>query len=134
MVLSDANPAPANPLDERWADRLLLKGYDAERTADGTRLILHWERYGQLRGRYDRDLTVTDASGATLLREDDMALSDVYGSNKWQPGQTIFDEVLIPPSTGAITLHVAWVSQDKRSPFLLADGAAAFDLTIPPDQ
>jgi uncharacterized membrane protein len=134
MVLSDANPAPAYPLDQRWADRLLLKGYDVERTPDGTRVILQWERYGQLRGRYDRDLTVTDASGATVLREDDMALSDVYGSNKWQPGQTIFDEVLIPPASGPVTLHIAWVSQDKRSPFLLADGAAAFDLTITPGQ
>ena len=29
-----------------------------------------------------------------------------------------------------ITLHIAWVSQDKRSPFRLADGSDAFDLMI----
>src|SRR5581483_4612949 len=132
LVLSDAAATPTHPLDARWADRLLLKGYDVERTTDDTRVILYWERYGQLRGRYDRDLTVQDQHGAILLYEEDMALSDVYGSNKWQPGQTIYDEVLVPPSSGPITLHIAWVSQDKRSPFRLADGAAAFDLTLDP--
>jgi uncharacterized membrane protein len=130
MVLSDTVDAPSQPLDARWADRLLLKGYDVQRMPAGTRVILYWERYGQLRGRYDRDLTVLDRDGATILYEEDMALSDVYGSNKWQPGQTILDEVLVPPASGPVTLRMAWVSQDKRSPFRLADGSAAFDLTI----
>ena len=74
------------------------------------------------RGRYDRDLTRDRCIGATVMHEEDMALSDVYGSNKWRPGQTIMDEVLMPPASGPVTLHIAWVSQDKRSPFLLADG------------
>jgi hypothetical protein len=63
-----------------------------------------------------------------------MALADVYGSNKWQPGQTIMDEILIPPSDGPVTLRVAWVAQDKRNPFLLSDGSKAFDLTIDPSR
>jgi uncharacterized membrane protein len=132
IVLSDAPQAPTNPLDARWADRLWLKGYDVQRALEGTRVILYWERYGQLRGRYDRDLTVLDSSGGTLLYEEDMALSDLYGSNKWQPGQTIMDEVLIPSSSGPVTLRIAWVAQDKRRPFLLADGSKAFDLTLDP--
>jgi uncharacterized membrane protein len=132
LVLSDAPLTPSNALDARWADRLLLKGYDVQRTPEGTRVLLYWERYGQLRGRYDRDLTVLDQSGATLLYEEDMALSDLYGSNKWQPGQTIVDEVLVPPAAGPVTLRIAWVAQDKRSPFLLDDGSKAFDLTIDP--
>jgi uncharacterized membrane protein len=132
LVLMDQPPEPAIPLEARYGDRLLLRGYDRLQTPDGTRLVLHWERYGPLRGRYDRDLTIFDASGARLLYEEDMALSSLYGSNKWQPGQRILDEITLPRGVGPLRLRIAWVAQDKRSPFLLADGSEAFELTVDP--
>jgi hypothetical protein len=59
-----------------------------------------------------------------------MALSAVYGLNKWRLNQTIMDEVLIPPAEGPIRVRIKWVAEDKRRPFLLADRSEAFDLTI----
>jgi hypothetical protein len=132
LVLSDRVAEPTAPLDVRWGGRLRLKGYDLETSADGARLVLHWERYGQIRGRYDRDLTVLDGRGNRLLYQEDMALSATYGSNKWRTGQTILDEILLPPAAGPLRVRVAWVAQDKRKPILLDDGAEAFELVLEP--
>jgi hypothetical protein len=63
-----------------------------------------------------------------------MALSAQYGSNKWQPGQRILDEITLPRGVGPLRLRIAWVAQDKRSPFLLADGSEAFELTVAPSR
>lgn len=132
LILSNQVDAPTIALDARFGDRLLLKGYDLERTASGARLLLHWERYGELRGRYDRDLAVLDARGNRLLYQEDMPLSAQYGSNKWRFGQTILDEVALPPSAGPVTVRVAWVAQEKRKPFALQDGAEAFEFVVAP--
>jgi hypothetical protein len=60
-----------------------------------------------------------------------MALSALYGSNKWQPGQVIFDEIALPNVGGPLSVRVAWVAQEKRQPFRLADGSEAFEFVIP---
>jgi uncharacterized membrane protein len=130
MVLSEEAPEPMYPLDERWGERVWLKGYDVEQASDGTRLILYWERYDDARGRYDRDLDVVDRDNRPVMFEEDMGLSAVYGLNKWRLGQTIMDEVLIPPASGPVRVRVKWVSEDKRTPFLRADGSEALDLMI----
>jgi hypothetical protein len=93
--------------------------------------VLHWERYDDLRGRYDRELTVLNREGAIVHYEEDMALSQVYGSNKWKPDQTILDEVMLPPTDGPLTLRIGWVAQEKRNPFRLEDGSEAFELVLP---
>jgi uncharacterized membrane protein len=133
LVLMDQAPEPTVPLEVRYGDRLLLKGYDLEATANGSRLIFHWERFGPLRGRYDRDLKILDARGNEVLYQKDMPLSTTYGSNKWQTGQVILDEVALPAATGPLTVQVAWVAQDKRNPFLLEDGSEAFEFVISPN-
>jgi Predicted membrane protein (DUF2079) len=130
MVLSEEAPEPMYPLDERWGERVWLKGYDVEQASDGTRLILYWERYDDARGRYDRDLDVVDRDNMPVMFEEDMGLSAVYGLNKWRLGQTIMDEVLIPPASGPVRVRIKWVSEDKRTPFLRADGSEALDLMI----
>ena len=38
---------PMYPLDARWADRLLLKGYDVVQVARGHARHAYWERYGR---------------------------------------------------------------------------------------
>jgi hypothetical protein len=132
LVLMDRAPEPTVPVEVRYGDRLLLKGYDLEATANGSRLVFHWERFGPLRGRYDRDLKILDARGDEVLYQKDMPLSTTYGSNKWQSGQVILDEVALPAAAGPLTVQVAWVAQDKRSPFLLEDGSEAFEFVISP--
>ena len=131
LVLSDGEaPAPMHPLDERWGERVRLKGYDVEQAADGTRVILYWERYAEARGRYDRDLDVVDRNEQPVMFEEDMGLSAVYGLNKWRLGQTIMDEILIPPVEGPVRFRVRWVSEDKRTPFLRADSSDRLELLI----
>ena len=130
LVLSNQVAAPAVPLEARYGDRLLLKGYDLLPTSNGPKLVLHWERYGELRGRYDRDLTLFDGRGNRLLYEEDMTLSQVYGSNKWRPGQTILDEISLPGVLGPVRARVAWVAQERRRPFLLQDGSEAFEFVF----
>jgi uncharacterized membrane protein len=130
MVLSDEVPAPQFPLDQRWGDRVLLKGYDVLHLPEGIRLTLYWERYDDARGRYDRDLDIVDGDELPVMYERDMPLSAVYGLNKWQLDQTVMDEILIPPATGVMRVRIKWVAEDKRKPFLLADGSEAFDLMI----
>jgi uncharacterized membrane protein len=121
---------PTHPLDARYGDRLWLRGYDLLHEGGRRRIVLHWERYAELRGRYDRDLTITDMSGNRLFYQEDMALSSIYGSNKWRPGQRILDEVDLPTPNGELRLRIAWVAQEKRAPFRLADGSEAFDLVV----
>ena len=130
MVLSEEAPTPMYAVDERWGDRVQLKGYDVEQASDGTRLILYWERYDDARGRYDRDLDVVDRNGLPVMFEEDMGLSAVYGLNKWRLGQTIMDEILIPPASGPVRVRIRWVSEDKRTPFYRSNGADGLDLTI----
>jgi uncharacterized membrane protein len=130
MVLSEEAPTPTHPLDARWGDRVRLKGYDVEQLPAGTRLTLYWERYAETRGRYDRELDVIDRDSLPVLYEEDMALSAVYGLNKWRAGQTIVDEVLLPPASGPLRARIRWVAEDKRSPFRLADGSDALDLML----
>ena len=100
------------------------------RDGSSSRLVLHWERYGQVRGRYDRELTVNDGRGERVLFEEDMALSAQYGSNKWSLGQTILDEIVLPNALEPLRVRVAWVAQDKRTPIRLADGAVAIELVL----
>lgn len=130
MVLSEDAPTPMYPLDARWGDRVVLKGYDVVQVPDGTRVTLYWERYGEVRGRYDRELDVIDRDSLPVLYQEDMGLSAVYGLNKWRLGQTIMDEILIPPASGPVRTRIRWVSEDKRTPFKLPDGSDALDLTI----
>ena len=130
MVLSEETPNPQHVLDARWGDRVMLKGYDVVQLPEGTRLILYWERYDDARGRYDRELDIVDRDQQPVLYEEDMALSAVYGLNKWRLNQTIMDEVLIPPASGPLRVRIKWVAEDKRRPFLLPDRTEAFDLTI----
>ncbi|MCC6179206.1 MAG: DUF2079 domain-containing protein [Chloroflexi bacterium] len=130
LALSDAEPTPTHTLDVQYDSRLRLRGYDLERVPEGIRLALYWERYGDVRGRYDREMTVLNPAGETVYYEGDMALSLVYGSNKWRLGQTVVDEVVIPPADGPLRVRIGWVAQDKRKPFRLDDGSDAFELTI----
>ena len=130
MVLSEETPNPQHVLDARWGDRVMLKGYDVVQLPEGTRLILYWERYDDARGRYDRELDIVDRDQQPVLYEEDMALSAVYGLNKWRLNQTIMDEVLIPPASGPLRVRIKWVAEDKRRPFLLPDRTEALDLMI----
>jgi len=130
IVLTEDAPTPQHALDKRWGDRVQLKGYDVEQLPEGTRLILYWERFDDARGRYDRELDIVDRDALPVMYEEDMALSAVYGLNKWRLSQTIMDEVLIPPAAGPIRVRIKWVAEDKRRPFLLTDGSEAFDLMI----
>ncbi len=134
LVLSDDVADPTVSLGARYGDRFLLKGYDPVSIDGRRRIVLHWERYAELRGRYDRDLTVLDAAGTQVHYEEDMPLSSVYGSNKWQPGQMILDEIALPDVAGPMTVRVAWVAQERRRPFRLADGSEAFEFVVPTDR
>jgi uncharacterized membrane protein len=130
MVLSETVPTPMYPLDAHWGDRVQLKGYDVAQVPEGTRVILYWERYADVRGRYDRELDVIDRDHLPVMYEEDMGLSAVYGLNKWHSGQTIMDEFLMPPAGGPVRARIRWVAEDKRTPFKLADGSDALDLMI----
>jgi uncharacterized membrane protein len=130
MVLSDEEPTPMYPVDEHWAERLRLKGYDVVQVPEGTCVVLYWELYKETRGRYDRELQVVGRDGATVMYQEDMGLSAVYGLNKWRLGQTIMDEVLLTPASGPVRFRIRWVGEDKRTPFTLANGDDALELTI----
>jgi uncharacterized membrane protein len=130
MVLSETVPTPMYSLDARWGDRVQLKGYDVVQVPEGTRVVLYWERYAETRGRYDRELDVIDRDSLPVMYQEDMGLSAVYGLNKWQPGQTIMDEFLMPPASGPVRARIRWVAEDKRTPFKLADGSDGLDLMI----
>ena len=53
-----------------------------------------------------------------------MGLSDVYGLNKWRLGQTIMDEILIPPAAGPVdAADRLGRPRTSARPFLLADGS-----------
>ena len=130
LVLSEEAPTPMFQTDARWGERVWLRGYDVEQVAAGTRVTFYWERYAEARGRYDRDLDVVDAHQQPAMFEEDMGLSAVYGLNKWRLGQTIMDEVLIPPVAGPARVRLRWVSEEKRTPFRLPDGEDALTLYI----
>ena len=131
LVLSDRVSEPSVPVNAAYGNRLRLVGYDVE-DADGTRLVMHWERYNQARGRYDRELTVFDGAGNRVLYQEDMPLSATHGSNKWDLGQRILDEVALPEGRGPLRVRVAWVAQDKRTPVLLADRSEALEFVVQP--
>jgi hypothetical protein len=130
IMLTEEAPTPMFQTDARWGDRIWLRGYDVEQAADGTLVTFYWERYDTARGRYARDLDVVDVNEQPVMYEPDMGLSAVYGLNKWRLGQTVMDEVLIPPAAGPLRVRLRWVSDEKRTPFLLPDGSDALTLSI----
>ncbi len=130
LVLSNSVDEPLVPLQAVYG-RIRLLGYDLLGRENDRRLILHWDRTGEVRGRYDRDLTVYDRAGRQVLYEEDMPLSAVYGSNKWRDGQRILDEIALPNAAGPLRVRLAWVAQDKRRPILLPDRSEALEIVLP---
>lgn len=135
LLLLDEAPSVDTPSDLTFSDNILLRGHSIRRIGDQIELELQWQKYRALRGRYARQLIVTDGQGRTLEREDDMSLSSVFGVNKWQLNQVVVDTVRIrPPASdpAGLTARVAWTSRDKDTPVRVSDGTYAVEIPLTP--
>lgn len=135
LLLLDSVPPAHNGTGLIFDEKILLRGYDVRETDDEIELGIQWQRLDDLRGRYGRQITILDADGATVKREDDMPLSTVFGVNKWQNNQVIVDTFRIQKPTSGVagwTARIAWITRDKQGPILISDGTRAFEIPLAP--
>jgi uncharacterized membrane protein len=133
LLLDKPPPAPGGQTAV-FDDDIRLLGTSVKNTSRGIELEMHWVKFHDMRGRLSREIIVVDEQGRVIDREDDMALSSVFGVNKWQLDQVVVDTYRIKPPPGAthLTARVAWVSRDKRTPIQVDDGSRAVEIPLLP--
>ena len=97
LLLLDKAPAPPGGSTAIFDDDIRLIGTAVRDTPRGIELEMHWEKFHAMRGRLARQITIVDDQGRMVDREDDMALSSVFGVNKWQLDQVVVDTYRIKP-------------------------------------
>jgi hypothetical protein len=134
LLLLDKPPPPPGGRTAIFDDDIRLIGTSVRNTSRGIELEMHWTKFHSMRGRLSREIVVVDEQGRVIDREDDMALSSVFGVNKWQLDQVVVDTYRIKPPPGAtqLTARVAWVSRDKRTPIEVDDGSRAVEIPLLP--
>jgi uncharacterized membrane protein len=134
LLLLDKPPPPPGGHTAVFDDDIRLLGTTVKDTSRGIELEMHWTKFHNMRGRLAREIVVVDEHGRVIDREDDMALSSVFGVNKWQLNQVVVDTYRVKPPPGAtqLTARVAWVSRDKRTPIEVDDGSRAVEIPLLP--
>jgi hypothetical protein len=92
----DLPTGPAVPLDVQLSDRLRLSGYNFGLSPAGLRLVLFWQVLTPLEIDYTTFLHVRNSDGQTVAQVDTQPLAGEYPTSRWQAGETLVDELLLP--------------------------------------
>ena len=92
----DLPTAPDVPLNAQLADTLRLTGYSRELSPAGLRLVLFWDVLSSLPGDYTTFVHLRNSAGQTVAQLDAQPLAGDYPTSRWQPGETVIDELLLP--------------------------------------
>lgn len=86
-------PASATAVDVRLGDSVALRGYEAERTAEGLRLRLYWRAADFPRAEYSVFVHALDAAGEIVGQSDGPPAAVPMWC--WVPGEFVADERLL---------------------------------------
>jgi hypothetical protein len=89
-------PPPEVSTDYRFGDGIALVGYDLERGAGGTELILHWASLAPADQDYTVFVHLVGPDGELVAQADGPPAGGDYPTSLWEFGEIIFDERLIP--------------------------------------
>lgn len=101
------------PLDARWGEAILLRGYsllaDRLSPADIVQITLFWESTVPIEERYKVFLHLLNSDGKIVAQQDSEPVGGLALTTMWTPGETLVDNrgVLVPPGTPAGTYQLA---------------------------
>lgn len=95
-LVHDVPAQPDIPLDMQLGGKLKLAGYSRQISPEGLHLILFWEVLSVLGADYTTFVHVRDSSGNTVAQADIQPLAGTYPTSRWQPGEIVTDEILLP--------------------------------------
>lgn len=134
VLLMDRPPDPGIESGAIFDEKILLRGYQVRREGQALELELQWQKFREVRGRYDREIEVMDASGRRIQRQEDMPLGSIFDLNKWQINQVIVDTLRINVPQGESVdgwrARVVWVTSEKRGEVRVNDGSTAVEIPL----
>jgi hypothetical protein len=95
----DLPTEPAVSLEAQLADNLWLTGFTRELSPAGVRLTLFWQVLAPLDADYTTFVHLRNDSNQTVAQADAQPLAGAYPTSRWQPGETVIDELLLPLPT-----------------------------------
>lgn len=130
--VSAALPRPDHPLTLTLDCGVELLGYDApQRLAPGERLrvALYWRARQAVAADYKVFVHLIGPDGALAAQDDGVPLNWSYPTTRWQPGETVRDEHLLPLDAalprGDYSLWVGWYDSQTGERVTLRDATGA---------
>jgi hypothetical protein len=130
-------PSPSHPLHARWADDLLLLGFDLHLSDDTLTLTLFWQALQRMDASYKVFVHLVDpASGRILAQDDAVPRRWMYHTHWWEQGEVVEDAIplsLADVPAGHYTLFVGVYDPQTggRLPAFSADGQRLPDDAAP---
>jgi hypothetical protein len=94
-------PQPSFGTDYSFAQRIALRGYDAQASSGSVDLTLYWQALAQPAHAYTVFAHVIDARGQPAGQQDNMPVHDQLPTSCWQPGEYVTDPYTIQLAPGA---------------------------------
>lgn len=89
-------PADIEPLEARFGESIVLRGYRLERQDGALRLTLYWQALQTIEHDYVRFVhLLADESGEPLAQQDGAPQNDAYPTGQWTEGEIIADSVTL---------------------------------------
>ena len=131
MLLLRERPTPSHPSGATFNRRLMLVGYDFERSGDRLQLRLQWEKTRGAFADFDRLAELVDGSGNVVSSDSNLPLTSLFTVEKWKVGQVVIDHLdLRLGGAGPYTLRLAWLNRDRQTPLALDGGGQALEIPL----
>jgi hypothetical protein len=90
-------PRPAYPLNARWGDVILLRGYDLHRSAESLELTVYWQAERRMDVSYKVFVHLMDpATGTIAVQDDALPRHWTYPTTWWERGEVVEDTISLP--------------------------------------
>ncbi len=121
-------PSSPEPVQARWGDLILLRGYDLETSVESLDLTLYWQAEQRMDVSYKVFVHLVDlATGAIASQDDAVPRGWTYPTSWWEPGEVVEDTVALQVEglpSGQYRLQVGFYHPEtgERLPAFSAEG------------
>ena len=93
---SFSEPAPAQPMQVQFGERILLRGYDLHALADSLELVLYWQARERVEGSYKVFVhLLASPTAAPVAQSDSVPRQWTYPTDWWESGEVVEDAVTL---------------------------------------
>jgi hypothetical protein len=88
---------PMSPLQVRFGEELVLRGYDLVQTREVLQLTGYWQAQREMETSYKIFVHLVDPSTEEIVEQyDAVPRSWTYPTSRWQPGEVVDDRISVP--------------------------------------